>query len=82
MMAGKLAGVTVNVLHVGVSVNCAVAIQPLASVTLMVNARAVVAVGVPLNKPLLDNVKPAGSVPTETLHVVAPVAPVTVSCCE
>lgn len=66
----------------GVMVKSRVPIQPFASVTLIVNAAAVVLVGVPETKPAAVSVKPAGNVPVETLYVTAPLLPLTVSCCE
>ena len=55
-----------------------VPIQPCPLVTFMVIGKLPVCVGVPLNTPADDNIKPVGNVPVLMVNVAPPVAPVCV----
>ena len=70
--------VTVIVWHVTLTRKACEPVQPFASVARIVKEYGPVVVGVPERTPPVVSVRPGGSVPDETAHVTAPVAPVCV----
>jgi hypothetical protein len=79
---GNELGVMLIVAHTTLIVSEREPGQLVESLTVIVTVAEAKAVGVPLNTPPVESVKPAGNVPLVTLNVYGPVPPVAPSVCE